>query len=478
MKKIIKLLILSIFASTPLLLFAQTIPGCTSPSGWSTLTGESCATTVIGPVIKVVAPDTAESLERGSTYVIKWTSDNSKTPTGLASITFVDEASGTSNFIAKVKRTDGIINSYSWTIPTSMALGMYRIVIIYEDMVMECSAVNDGCFYDKSDIPFNINIIEKKPPVGTFITLSSPNGGEQFTAGTFFKIHWKQASQYHMRPVAKVFLEGVSGPLAGSKKLINDYVEFFDDGRGADVYIDPSTPPGSYRIRIEDVDFSSIFDQSDIPINIVAGIKTTQFSLITPNGGESWQNGKTYKLKWKVVPSQEKIKSISISFFDENLIQSSYSKVGIATSTNSGVMDFIVPIGSPELQSDLMPGKYKVAIGFNCAGWFAEYDAMEKGCLLFGVSAKAFTVTKASAQATVPQPPSVVPKATTATSIVPKQTTSIVPVTPIVSEQPPVTTPPIEPTLTTKAPVKESILKGLLKSIGCFFTGLFGGGCK
>lgn len=446
-----------ILAASPFLLFAQSIPGCTSPSGWSTLTGESCATTVVGPVVKVIAPDTAESLERGSTYVIKWTSDNSKTPTGLADITFVDEVSGTSNFIARVKRTDGIMNSYSWTIPPSVALGKYRIVILYGDMVMECSAADDGCFYDKSDTPFNI--IEKKTPAGTSIALLSPNGGEQITAGTFLKIHWKQESQYHMWPTAQVFLVGVSGPWAGSKKLVADYIERFPDDRGASVYIDPSTPSGSYRIRIEDVDSSSIFDESDAPINIIAGTKTTQFSLITPNGGESWQNGKTYKMKWKVVPIQEKIKSISISFFDENLTQSFYSEAGIATSTNSGVMDFTVPIGSPELQSDLMPGKYKVAIGFNCAGWFAEYDAMKKGCALFGVSAKPFAIIAADDSTKISQPtsaPQSVPEQTAATTVAPE-----------------LAQPVIEPFQSPK-PAK----RGFWKSISCFLSELFGGVCK
>lgn len=453
MKKIIKLLILSIFVSTPSLLFAySTIPGCTSPSGMSTLTGESCATAIIAPVIKVVAPDTAESLERGSTYVIKWTSDNSKTPTGLASITFVDEISGTSNFIAEVKRTDGIMNSYSWTIPSNIALGKYRIVILYGDMVMECSATNDGCFYDKSDTPFNI--VEMKPPAGTSISLLSPNGGEQITAGTFLKIHWKQESQYHMRPNAKVFLEGISGPWAGLKKLITDYVEYFDDGRGADVYIDPSTPTGSYRIWIEDVDFSSIFDKSDKTITIVAGTKTTQFSLITPNGGETWQNGKTYKLKWKVIPSEEKIKSISISFFDENLTQYFFSRAGIATSSNNGVMDFALPTGLSALQ----PGKYKVAVGFNCAGWFAEYEAMRKGCSLFGISTKPFIITVADAS----------------TKIVPSASEQVVPVVALTETVPTVSVQPV----IEVSPSTESTKRGFWKSISCFVVQLFGGVCK
>ncbi|MDO8604809.1 MAG: hypothetical protein Q7K40_05470 [bacterium] len=472
MKKIINLLILSFFVSFPFLSFAySTIPGCTSPSGMSTLTGESCATAVIAPVIKVVAPDSAESLERGSTYVIKWTSDNSKTSTGLASITFVDEVSGTSNFITQVKRTDGIMNSYSWTIPSNIALGKYRVVIL-NDTVMECSATNDGCFYDKSDVPFNI--IEKKPPAGTSISLLSPNGGEQITAGTFLKIHWKQASQYHMWPTAQVFLVGVSGPLAGSKRLVADYVERFPDDRGASVYVDPSTPPGIYRVRIEDVDFSQIFDESDAPVNIVVGTKTTQFSLITPNGGESWQIGETYKLKWKVIPSQEKIKSISLSFFDENLTQYRYSQPNFATSSNSGVMDFTVPIGSPELEPDLPPGKYRVAIGLNCAGWFAEYDAMKNGCLLFGVSAKPFTITAADTTTKISKPSATSKaKVTPPTSISKKGTTTatLPEITSTISEQSIVV--PTAPT-----PTPEPAKKGFWRSISCFFSGLFGGVCK
>ena len=110
-------------------------------------------------------------------------------------------------------------------------------------------------------------------------------------------------------------------------------------------------------------------------------------------------------MKWSIVPNQ-KIESISVSIFGEGLGGSYYSLTGMATSSNSGIMDFKLPqeISGP------IPGKYKIVIGLNCPGWFASFSDMSRSCPLFGVSANPFTITASSV---IPQTSSgAIPKST------------------------------------------------------------------
>jgi hypothetical protein len=123
-------------------------------------------------------------------------------------------------------------------------------------------------------------------PDGT-ITITSPNGGEEWEMGSSHDITWTTTGT-----VGNVKLEYTTNN--GSSWILFDAVAKNDGTRPWEV---PNTISSNCKIRITSVDNSSISDTSNSTFSIVDPGPST-LTLTSPNGGETWGAGSGHTISW------------------------------------------------------------------------------------------------------------------------------------------------------------------------------------
>ena len=258
----------------------------------------------------LISPNGGENWPAGSTQEITWTGSI----TGNVKIELYDNG----DFDSEITASTSNSGSYSWNIPIDQSPGT--------DYKVKITSLDDSNILDKSDDDFKITAPK--------ITVTSPNGGEHWQAGTTHDITW-------------------SGFLTGNVKI-----ELYDDG-DFDSEITASTPnsgsyswnipvdqsPGSdYKVKITSLDDSNIDGKSDDDFKITA----PKITVTSPNGGEEWQAGTTHDITWTgAISGNVKIKLYDDGDFDSEIT---------ASTPNNGLYSWNIPINQS-------PGtEYKVKI--------------------------------------------------------------------------------------------------------------------
>jgi len=354
--------------------------------------------------ITLISPNGGERWEVGKTYTIRWEASryDPDTPVQIAlRVAGVDPnlSSGEAT-IANTKN----IGSYTWKIPAQLediTLGgenMYKIVIY----------IRDGGLakYDLSNEYFSI---VPAPTTNTpkSITVISPNGGEKWMAGQTYEITWTSIG------VDKVTICVNYG--RGCLELGGIPTTGIDASLGKFSWrIDPNAPyiPGdNLKIRVTDVSDSTIYDESDDYFSIVSpetchtsplwswdycspdcpcaegegdcdtdadcqaglycaqnvGAKYGQESsidvcekkeeksiiLLSPNGGERWEIGKSYDITW-----------IREGEFEEIVVElARYPEKGLPEYKSLGTFDGRTALYRWTITSDVVPDdKYKIEV--------------------------------------------------------------------------------------------------------------------
>jgi hypothetical protein len=188
--------------------------------------------------IIVTSPNGGESWVRGSNHAITWTSSGT---VGSYVKIEVLKASSVVQTLSSSTENDG---TFSWTIPSTIATGTdYRIRI---------TSTTHPAITDSSNAYFTITS-------GVPITVTSPNGGENWKRGTNHTVTWT----YTGSPGSRVNLALFKG---GS--LITYFAKNYPIGSGgAGSYSDripPGLTPGSdYKVGIEIASNMNINDFSD-----------------------------------------------------------------------------------------------------------------------------------------------------------------------------------------------------------------------
>jgi hypothetical protein len=152
--------------------------------------------------------------------------------------------------------------------------------------------------------------------VGNSITVTLPNGGESWAAGTFHQIKWTDEipdNEYVKIELFKVDIFHseitASTPADGSK----------------DWNIPSTLTLGSdYKIKITKADDSNVFDFSDA--NFTISEFEPQIVLTEPNGGEDWYSGHSNLITWiDNIPENVKIELFKGGVFNSVIISSTYS---------------------------------------------------------------------------------------------------------------------------------------------------------
>ena len=203
--------------------------------------------------ITVTAPNGGESLIIGNTFDITWTSSGTS---GTVDIDYSTDNGSNWTSIVTNETDDG---SYTWTVPNDPST---TCLVRVTD--------SDGSPADESDAVFTIS-------TGESLTVTAPNGGEDWEVGTVQNITWTSSNTS-----GTVHIEYSTDSGTNWADVVASTT---DDG----VYewTIPNDPSTTCLVRVTDTDGSPT-DQSDAVFTISAAPSIT---VSAPNGGEDWEVG-------------------------------------------------------------------------------------------------------------------------------------------------------------------------------------------
>ena len=211
------------------------------------------------PVITVTNPNTATTWYVGSQYTINWTNQYVTDP--FVSIDYSTDGGATWSAVLSSINTS--VGSYNWTVPNTPSPAC---------RVRVKSTANPSTIYDISNVNFTI-----ATPVPS-ITLSSPNGAENWSSCTSQTIYWSSAFTSGTTRVEFSTDNGLTWTIIGNS------------GSNSLAWQVPNNVPTSTQclIRVSDYSNPAVNDVS----NAVFTITHIDYIVVTsPNGGEQWEVG-------------------------------------------------------------------------------------------------------------------------------------------------------------------------------------------
>jgi len=215
---------------------------------------------ILAQQITITSPNGGESWPAGTSRSITW-SDN------ISEQVSIDLYKAGSYYYTITASTPSDAH-HLWDIPDTLQGG--------SDYKIKITSVINSSIFDFSDGNFTI--------VGNVITVTSPNGGENWQAGSAQSITW---SDNINEQVSIDLYKGGSYYYTITGATPSDGHHLWDIPDTLQVGTD-------YKIKITSVDFSSISDFSDNDFTVFG-----QDIIVTiPNGGESWPAGTSRSITW------------------------------------------------------------------------------------------------------------------------------------------------------------------------------------
>ncbi|RLB05264.1 MAG: hypothetical protein DRG59_09260, partial [Deltaproteobacteria bacterium] len=229
----------------------------------STVYDESAANFEIKGALTLTSPNGGESWVVGSSHNITWS--NSGT---IANVQLEYSTDGGSTFPNEiVASTPGADLSYTWSsIPDDIS----------STVKVKISNVADPSVYDISNANFKI--------IGA-LTLTSPNGGEEWVVDSTHNITWTRTGS-----IANVRLEYSTD---GGTSYPNEIIASTPAAGLSYSWTIPDAIGTAVRVKISDASDVAVYDTSDANFLIRGG-----FDVTSPDGGEVWTVGDTHDITW------------------------------------------------------------------------------------------------------------------------------------------------------------------------------------
>jgi hypothetical protein len=267
----------------------------------STTTDTSnAAFNIIAPSITLTSPNGAESWIVGTEHNITWTSigTNGSVHNNLTLQYSTNGGSSWTN-IATGEANDG---TYSWSVADTVSTAC-RIKIF------DASRAET---VDTSDANFAIS--------SPTLTITSPNGAEQWVIGTQHNITWTSVGSISANNLKLEYSsDGGSTWTTITTGEVND---------GSYAWTVPDTVSGTCKVRITDT------GRSDTPQDTSDGvfaILVPQITVTKPNGGELWTVGDTEQITWSVVGQLSG--NLKLEYSKDNFISDVHLIDGAVTNT-------------------------------------------------------------------------------------------------------------------------------------------------
>ena len=247
-----------------------------SDSKNASLQSISSAFEIFKPKVTVTAPNGGEQWVTGTTQSIRWTSSD------MLNVKIDYSTNNGTNWISVITSVPAGDGSYAWTIPNTPST----------NCKVRISDLANGSYADTSDNVFSI-ILPK-------VTVTSPNGGEQWIVGATQNITWTSSN------VANVKLEYTTN----NGTNWNSVLTSTPASAGSFVWTIPNTPSANCKIRISDASNIAVPDLSDNVFSIILPIVT----VLRPNGGEVFTVITGDTIKWV----STNITTVKIEFSSDN----------------------------------------------------------------------------------------------------------------------------------------------------------------
>src|SRR2546426_1003453 len=265
----------------------------------ATVADTSDATFKITGSLTLTAPNGGEKWGVNTLQNITWTKTGS-----IASVRLDYSANGTfSDAVVIVASTPAAAGSYAWTIPDALST----------TVKVRVTDVSDSTVADASDAAFTI--------LAGF-TLSAPNGGEVWTVGDSRTITWTTTGtipniklEYSKDNFTTTVLITASAPNTGTF-----------------AWTVPDDLSATVRVRVTNVNDSTVFDDSDANFKIQGALTVT-----SPNGGETWTVGATQAITWATSGT---VANVKLEFSKDNFATAT---VITASTPNTGTYSWIIP---------------------------------------------------------------------------------------------------------------------------------------
>lgn len=255
----------------------------------------------VTPSISVTSPNGSENWLVGSTHNITWST------VGSVGNVKIDLMKGGIFDRVIVSSVSG--SSYSWSIPSGVASG--------NDYKIKVTSTTNSSVSDSSNSNFTIST--------PGITISSPNGGEDWQIGSEHNITWSSTGI-----TGNVKIELVKGEVSSVVIASNA------SGTSYSWTVPLSQTIGAdYKIRITSIADANITDISDSSFTIST---TPSISITSPNGGETWKAGSIYNMLWSSLGT---ITNVKIELMKGGVL----SSVIISSVSNTGSYSWTIPIG-------------------------------------------------------------------------------------------------------------------------------------
>ncbi|NUN10668.1 MAG: hypothetical protein HUU54_15950, partial [Ignavibacteriaceae bacterium] len=261
-------------------------------------------TLAVLPSLTVTSPNGSEVLRAGESSLITWSSSGSiarshkgseevamsggnKTPQSIPNVKIEYSTNGGVTWIVIAASTanDG---TYSWASVPSTATNQGRVKI---------SDAIDGDPFDISDNDFTIQVPEPK-----IIAVTSPNGGENWEAGSTKNITWTASG------VSNIKIEYSTNNGATYTNIVSSYSAQAGIYSWAGI---PNTPSSLCLVKISDVSDNQAFDVSNSQFTISP---PQDIRVISPNGGEKLSSGGTFNIQW----TSQNVQTVKIDYTTNN----------------------------------------------------------------------------------------------------------------------------------------------------------------
>jgi hypothetical protein len=241
--------------------------------------------------ITVTAPNGGEFLNIGSLFYITWNSF------GLNNVRIEYTSTGGTTWIPIV---NNYFNSgwYAWTVP-NVTSSNCKVRVMNNSI---------GSIMDESDAFFSMGLAPAS------LTLTQPNGGQTFVAGSQQLITWNSTS------VSTLRIElSTNGGTSWNLISANSNASF-----GSFFWTVPNTPSANCLIRIADANNLSMNDVSDAVFTILSS--TPVLEVIYPNGGEYFTENTGNWILW----NSNNVGSVDLYFSIDNGLNWNVINTGIS----------------------------------------------------------------------------------------------------------------------------------------------------
>lgn len=183
------------------------------------------------------------------------------------------------------------------------------------------------------------------------IRVISPNGGEQLTQNSSYYLQW---SVQGIDVIDIILINYVSGERTEIKNSISA-------NAGQYFWTVPSAIVGGakYKILVKSKGASDLSDNY-FSIAAVKKVLAPSIILLSPQGGEKWEKGKTYSVRW-LFQDLDKIDSITLRSDSKNETYSLASNIGATFNS----FDWTVPLPAKVIEAG---DKYRVKLESCVAG--------------------------------------------------------------------------------------------------------------